>query len=101
MVYGLFVSDLYEEGHLVQFDRWMERGANWNDFLTWRGILTCLPNIWKEFLTLNHEHVNIQTTYGVLYNENVKSVGNLCQKTVKNILRNSKFEQVEIKSKEN
>ncbi len=77
----------------------MERGANWNDFLIWRGILSCIPNIWKEFLTQNHENDHIQSIYGVLYNENVISIGKLCHKTVKNILRNSKFEQVEIKSK--
>ena len=52
------VGDLYENGNLINFDIWKERGLTENDHLLWAGIVSAIPRSWKLLLQNNeNDHI--------------------------------------------
>ena len=50
------ISDLYyENGNVIQFDCWIQRGVSKKHFMLWRSIIGAIPLLWKQVLKQGFE----------------------------------------------
>ena len=46
---GIWMSkDLYENGQIIQFDKWQQRGVKIQDYMPWRNIIDAIPHTMKQ-----------------------------------------------------
>ena len=78
------VSDLYENGKLINFSIWQQRGAKLASYIVWRGILKSIPVRWKEMLKVN-EQIRCDCEHALIKCENyTKSLLLISEKELKN-----------------
>jgi exonuclease III len=80
-----YATDLYMNGNLIPFQTWLARGAQYMDYLTWRGIVASIPDEWKRLIVQNHVQILYQDKKcGILYDNTFIPVNKIAQKDIKN-----------------
>ena len=88
------VNDLYSDGVLIPFNVWMRRGAMFNDYLLWRGIINAIPETWKLMLTSQHEVASTMKTCKIEYKELVTDIYNVTEKQIKQVFKMKCFNKM-------
>ena len=87
-----FVKDLYENGKLVPFNVWQNRGARATEYLVWRGIIQCVKNAYG-IIDVNDIPKECHVVCGIQCNDKFMSIVDVNQKFIKNMLRWVRYEK--------
>lgn len=90
---GIWVfRDLFDNGNLIPFNTWLKRGAYAKDFLTWMGIVKCLPQYIKTMAkdAILCDKTNFKTRI-LTVNKTYKSIEDCQQRDIKDIIRMRKY----------
>ena len=81
------INDLYENGTLVNFMTWHNRGALVKDMLVWQGIISAIRKQWKDYPIAGDQQVFDGVLPYACFNNSAISLMSLTQKQVKDFYR--------------
>ena len=83
-------QDLFENGKVIPFDKWLNRGVLKKDYLPWRNIIASIPNTMKQLALLSTTKEIILT--GVCIKGKHIPARHICEKDIKTFLVKSLYD---------